>query len=92
MSAWVCSICGSNAIEESSIQPSLGDEAHPLGLCWGCRPNKPKDPNYVKTVLSPLMTAEEWQGKLARRRVQAQPEDLFAGFDPSAFAVRATRR
>jgi hypothetical protein len=88
MSEWVCSICGSARIDPATIQPSLGDPRHPLGLCWDCRGSQPLPPSpgdkspkpvSVKPVrhpLSPLCHPDEYTGK-HRRPKPAEPLDVF---------------
>lgn len=71
---WVCSVCGSPRIEWTSIQPSLGDLDHPLGLCWECRGTqefgRKKDGTPIAPTrkpaphpLSPLCRPDEYKAK-----------------------------
>lgn len=84
--SWVCSICGSSRILQGSIQASLGDAAHPLGLCMDCRgaapmptdKTRPVPVKPIKQPLSPLCRADEYRER-ARRPKAAMPEDLFGG-------------
>lgn len=81
---WVCSVCGSDRIEPTSIQESLGDPEHPLGLCWECRKKKPlpskktkaSDMKPIKHPLSPLCRPAEFTGK-RRPPPEAKADDLF---------------
>lgn len=82
---WVCSVCGSSRIQTGSVQASLGDSSHPLGLCWDCRGTqdygKKKDGTVPigkppRVPLSPLCRPAEFHEK-QRRAKAADPEDLF---------------